>query len=352
VVRTLRAQHRRLIALAGALAATAMIATHSTLIGRSLAAATEANLGWLALAVLTAVATVPASAICIAGASGRALPLGRTTAMELAGTFLNRIAPAGLGRAVIAVRYLTGHGLSTERAVSAVAIGSVVSAVAHVGAVLLAWLLAARAGVKLPHLVTGQNLVIAGGVVAALGLVMAALATFGGRRNAIPLIRRGRVLARDLGRLATNPAAGARLVGGACAVHAAYLICFVVSLRAAGININPAVAALAYFAGTAVADLAPTPGGLGTAEVALAGAVATVGVETDLAVAGVLIYRLATYWLLSMAGYISWMALRRNGILTRRSSDDAAGSAIVGDDVEASSLPGRHAADEVQRVPA
>jgi len=330
----------------------ALIGTHSSLIVRSLGAASEANFGWLALAVLTAVSTVPASAICIAGASGRALPLGRTTAVELAGTFLNRIAPAGLGRAVIAVRYLTGHGLSTERAVSAVAIGSIVSAVAHVGAVLLAWLLVARAGVTLPHLVTGQNLVIAGGAAGALGLVMAALATLGGRRHITQLVRRSRELARDLGQLATNPAASARLIGGACAVHLAYLICFVVSLRAAGINISPAVAALAYFAGTAVADLAPTPGGLGAAEVALVGAVATVGVKTDLAVAGVLIYRLATYWLLSIAGCISWMALRRKGMLTRQSSDDATGSTIVGDDVEASPLPGLHAADQVQCVPA
>jgi uncharacterized membrane protein YbhN (UPF0104 family) len=351
VDRTLRAKHRRLIAVATALAATAMIATHSNLIVRSLGAASEADLGWLALAVLTAVLTVPASAVCIAGASGRSLPLGPTTAVELAGTFLNRIAPAGLGRAAIAVRYLTGHGLSTERAISAVAIGSVVSAVAHVGAALLAWLLVARAGVESPHLVTSRGVLIAGGIIAAVALVIAVSATIGGRHRIAPLVHRGRELARDLGGLASDPAATARLVGGACAVHVGYLACFLVSLRAAGVEISPAVAALAYFAGTAVADLAPTPGGLGAAEVALSGAVATVGVHTDLAVAGVLIYRLATYWLLSIAGYVSWMALPRLGILTRRCSDDAAGRAVLGDDVKAGLLPRLHSADQIQCVP-
>jgi uncharacterized membrane protein YbhN (UPF0104 family) len=130
-------------------------------------------------------------------------------------------------------------------------------------------------------------------------------------------------LLRDLSGLATDPVATIRLVGGACAVHLGYLLCLVVSLRAAGIDLNPAVAALAYFAGSAVADLAPTPGGLGAAEVALAGAVATLGVQTDLAVAGVLIYRLATYWLLSIAGYVSWMAIRHKGILTVRPATGA-----------------------------
>jgi undecaprenyl-diphosphatase len=318
VVRTLRAQHRRLIAVVGAIAALVLLATHGGLIVQSVDVAVEAQLGWLALAIVTAVATVPASALCIAGASGQTLPLGRTTAMELAGTFLNRIAPAGLGRAAIAVRFLIGHGLTAERAVSAVAIGSVVSAVAHFGAALMAWALVARAGVKLPHLITTQTLLIAGAVIVAVATALVAVAKLGRGRLCNGAKTRARDLGRDLARLATDPGASARLVGGACAVHLAYLICFVVSLRAAGIHISPAVAALAYFAGTAVADLAPTPGGLGPAEVALAGAVVTVGVKSDLALAGVLIYRLATYWMLSIAGYFSWMALRRKGVLARQ----------------------------------
>jgi len=159
--------------------------------------------------------------------------------------------------------------------------------------------------------------------------------------------------APDLSGLATDPVATIRLVGGACAVHLGYLLCLVVSLRAAGIDLNPAVAALAYFAGSAVADLAPTPGGLGAAEVALAGAVATLGVQTDRAVAGVLIYRLATYWLLSIAGYVSWMAIRHKGILTVRpatgaspqSSPDAGRSRWPAP--RSSGVPVRH----VQRLP-
>jgi uncharacterized membrane protein YbhN (UPF0104 family) len=293
----------------------ALIATHTAMFTQSFAAATDAHLGWLALAMLTAAATVPASAICIAGASGRSLPLGATTAVELAGTFLNRIAPAGLGRAAISVRYLTGRGLTTERAVSAVAIGSVVSGVAHVAAVLVAWLLVSRPGVALPQLLSPDLLLVGAVVLATLALVLIVFVATSRRGFMTSIRRRAADLLRDLSALATDPAATIRLVGGACAVHLGYLLCFVVSLRAAGIDLNPAVAALAYFAGSAVADLAPTPGGLGAAEVALAGAVATLGVQTDLAVAGVLIYRLATYWLLSIAGYVSWMAIRHKGIL-------------------------------------
>ncbi|MBV0922859.1 flippase-like domain-containing protein [Halomicroarcula limicola] len=61
----------------------------------------------------------------------------------------------------------------------------------------------------------------------------------------------------------------------------------------------------------------PTPGGLGTTEVGLTGALVVVGVPPELAAAGVVVFRLATYWLVVAVGgaaslYLSatvWRAL-------------------------------------------
>jgi len=314
VVRTLRAQHRRAIAVAGALAIVAIIAVNHTLICESVVAASDASPLWLATALIAAILTVPASALCIVGASGRPLSLGRTSAVELAGTFLNRIAPAGLGRAFISVRYLTHNGLSAERAVSAVAIGSVVCGIAHAIAVVVAWALVARSGAELPHLIN-HTAVIAVSFVLLLAAAAAALWLLIRPQMVANLKMRVIVLLKDLRLLTADTKASTQLVVGALGVHFFYLMCFMVSLRAAGIDLDPAVAALAYFAGTALADAAPTPGGLGAAEVALASAVIAVGAPADVSVAGVLIYRLATYWMLSIAGYVSWISLRRKGIL-------------------------------------
>ncbi|WP_135302960.1 lysylphosphatidylglycerol synthase transmembrane domain-containing protein [Haloarcula amylovorans] len=61
----------------------------------------------------------------------------------------------------------------------------------------------------------------------------------------------------------------------------------------------------------------PTPGGLGTTEVGLTGALVVVGIPPELAAAGVVVFRLATYWLVVAVGgtaslYLSvtvWRAL-------------------------------------------
>jgi undecaprenyl-diphosphatase len=314
VARTLRAHYRKVLAVAAGIAVIALLAVNRAMVLDSLSAASSASPWWLAAAIGTAVLTVPASALCTVGASGRDLPLGRTTAVELAGTFLNRIAPAGIGRATLSIRYQTRHGITPERAVSTVAIGSIAGGIAHFSAALGAWALAAHTGATMPKIINTHVIMLAGLVLCVA--LSAGLVLFRVRPHLAGSIQhRSRALARDVGGLRSDARSSSRLLGGAFAVHLTYAVCFVVSLRAAGINVDPMVAALAYFAGSTVASMAPSPAGLGAAEVALAGAVVTIGVQPDLAVAGVLIYRLATYWMLSLAGYVSWMTLRRRGIL-------------------------------------
>lgn len=315
VLAAVRTHHRRILAVAAAIAGIALLVFNRAMIAKSISAAASANPGWLAAAAATALLTVPCSAMCVVGASGRELPLGRTFAVELAGSFLNRIAPGGLGRAMLSVRYLTRHGLTPERAVSTVAIGSAVGVVAHIVAVTTAWSFASQSGGQMPSFVNPRILVAAAAVVT----VAAVIGT--GVLRARPHLadaarRRGADLIKDIIGLASDGRSSTRLIVGALAVRVMYVACFLVSLQAAGVTVDPALAALAYFAGTAIASAAPSPGGLGAAEVALAGTVMAIGVPADLAVAGVLIYRLATYWMLSLAGYVSWTTLRRRGIVS------------------------------------
>ena len=70
-----------------------------------------------------------------------------------------------------------------------------------------------------------------------------------------------------------------------------------------------------YLGGTTVAALAPTPGGLGATEAALVAGLTATGTPTDLAVAGVLVFRTFTYWGELFAGWIAVHVLRRRGLL-------------------------------------
>jgi uncharacterized protein (TIRG00374 family) len=64
-----------------------------------------------------------------------------------------------------------------------------------------------------------------------------------------------------------------------------------------------------------VAAVAPTPGGVGAIESALSWALINVGMPPGPAVSAVILYRLATYWLPILPGWVSWRFLQRREYL-------------------------------------
>ena len=59
------------------------------------------------------------------------------------------------------------------------------------------------------------------------------------------------------------------------------------------------------------AAASPTPGGLGAIEALLVAGLTGVGISPRPAVSAVLTYRLATYWLPVLPGWLSWRLLQR-----------------------------------------
>ena len=62
---------------------------------------------------------------------------------------------------------------------------------------------------------------------------------------------------------------------------------------------------------TALAAASPTPGGVGTFEVAMATTLTGIAISSGAAVSAVVIYRLAMYWLPVLPGWLSWRLLQR-----------------------------------------
>ena len=60
---------------------------------------------------------------------------------------------------------------------------------------------------------------------------------------------------------------------------------------------------------------APTPGGIGGVEAVLAAGLTAIGIPAHEAIAAVLIFRAATFWLPIPFGWISYLDLERRGIL-------------------------------------
>ena len=88
-------------------------------------------------------------------------------------------------------------------------------------------------------------------------------------------------------------------------------LAFATAATALGIN-APILAILAVFlTGSAAAAVAPTPGGLGPLEAALAAGLGSLGAAIGPAVAAVLVFRLITYWFPVLPGAVALRVLRR-----------------------------------------
>ncbi len=84
-----------------------------------------------------------------------------------------------------------------------------------------------------------------------------------------------------------------------------------VSLLAVGSHVDPVLVLLAYVAGSALAMIPITPGGLGFVEAGLTGVLALAGVTAEHAVLATLIYRLFSYWMPLPAGLVASFLFRR-----------------------------------------
>jgi glycosyltransferase 2 family protein len=70
-----------------------------------------------------------------------------------------------------------------------------------------------------------------------------------------------------------------------------------------------------YLGSSILAAAAPTPGGLGAMEAALVAGFTAIDMNGAIAVAAVLSYRLATYWLPILPGWISFHLLERRSYI-------------------------------------
>jgi glycosyltransferase 2 family protein len=98
-------------------------------------------------------------------------------------------------------------------------------------------------------------------------------------------------------------------------VTLAYVGGFIASVEAFGGGPGLARVAAVYMATSVVAVASAVPGGVGTFELAATTGLIGIGMPAGPAASAVVIFRLATYWLPVLPGWLSWRLLQRLGYI-------------------------------------
>jgi undecaprenyl-diphosphatase len=312
--RLVRVRPRTLIMIATLTGAFYVLLPQLANVDDSVSALGSANWWWLAGAVAMSAGTYLAAAVGMIGGVADPLPLMPTLQVALASSFVNRVTPANVGGMALNVRYMQKAGIGPAEAVTGVGLNVAAGGIVH--AVLLiiffAWARQGDAGgFALPG---GSKLLIAIPIVLALvGIVMATRRGRGFvRRRVLPSVRQSLV---SMASVARSPARLAALFGGSIGVTLGYITALACSLAAFDAGLSYAQVGAVYLGASLIAAAAPTPGGLGALEAALVAGCTGLGVEPSIAVAAVLSYRLLTFWLPILPGWLCFHLLdRRNYI--------------------------------------
>ena len=267
---------------------------------------------WMVGAVLFSLVTYIGAAWSLSGFVPEKIPLHRTVMAQVAGDFATLVSPPTLGAIAINVRFLTKSGLHPALAGASVGVSQVMAFVFHI-LLLLAFGIAAGTQADFTFSPPAWAVI---GVIVLVIVILSLLAVPGIRRLITKRI--GPLLKEVVPRLITVAQRPLKLlegIGGILLLNLAYIAVLFACVSAFGGSMNIAVVAVVYLAGATIGQAAPTPGGLGAVEAALAAGLTAGGLDAGTAVSAVLLYRLVTFWLPTVPGYWAFNWLTKKGAL-------------------------------------
>ena len=274
----------------------------------------SANWAWLPVVIALSALTYVASAMALIGGVPGWPPFWPTVVAQFASSFINRVSPANVGGMALNARFLQKAGSDAPASVAAVGVNSLAGAVMHLVLIVVFFVLAGHDLTKAFKLPSGTKILLILAVILAVAGIV--LASRPGRRWARKQLVPGlRSAATSLRRAASSPVKLGLLFGGSALITLFYIAALAASIKAFATGPSLVIIGAVYLGAAALAAAAPTPGGLGAIESALIAGLAGVGMQAGPAVSAVLLYRLTTYWLPVLPGWLSWRLLQRREYL-------------------------------------
>lgn len=274
-----------------------------------LAVVGQADGRWMGVAALFAALRYVGAAAGLVGFVAERLPFLRTILVQVAASFLGLVAPAGVGGAALNVRFLQRSGVPAAAAVASVALWQ---AGTFVMTVIVLVVLNVISGANQTELLSvPPEAMVALAVVIAIGAVIVAVPA--GRKFVTKRLRPYLSQVRPrIGSVLTRPGRLVTGLAGTLLQTVTTVLVMWACVDAFGESVPLVLVAVIVLAGTALASAAPTPGGLGAVEAVLAtGLTAAAGLDGAVAVSSVLLFRLLTFWLPVVPGWLAFTTLQR-----------------------------------------
>lgn len=267
---------------------------------------------WMPALLAASIAYFVFATISFLGSVAQPMPIAASTRSQVATAFAQLVGPATAGKMALAGRFLQRNGLTPAEASASVALNTVAGVVTHLllMAGFFAWAGGASVGgISLPSVGT----LVLVGVIAAVLIVVAFVIPIVRRTVIRPVIDGLRAAAGYVAQVVRSPVRVAALLGGSSLITLSYLVGLVFAVEAFGGGIAIAQIGAAYLGAAAIANIAPTPGGIGPLEAAMIAALTGFGLEAGVAISSVLTFRLATFWLPIVPGWFTFVWMERRG---------------------------------------
>ena len=270
---------------------------------------TEASLNWLLLAGLCFMLTYLATAMAYKMLAKKPISLFKGFLVQIAGSFTNRVIPAGLGGLGLNADFLTKNKHSLVQAGTVVGVNSAVAILNHIALIIIAIFMGA-VGVK--QILDFKKIPIVG-----LWIIFFLLLT------TIVFVYKSTKMRKKIKKISQNVINNLKAYKSSPhKIVFVYIIAGVITLlfvatlyccaQAVKLEITFIQTFITYTVGVILGAAVLTPGGLGGVEAGMYGAFLIYNNKPSTVFATIIVYRLLTYWLPILPGLLSFILLRRN----------------------------------------
>lgn len=285
-----------------------------------LATLRSGDVEWLVLALVIAQLPFLSQAVATRGASPRPLPFGPVAMLQVSIGFMALAVPSTAGRLALDIRFFQRQGVPAAAALSIAAIDGFSGFLVQIS-LLVATLVFGVGSVEMNLAIPGDANIDR--LLSALG-VLAGLAVLAGVLAAVLRPIRNRIVARVRPMLTEvlQTFRGLRSVGKLVQLFGGNLgnqLLFALTLGAVlfafGGRLNLATLVVVYVAAALFGGMMPVPGGIGVMEAAIMTGLIASGVDGPTATATALVFRLFTFYLPPLWGWLAMGWLRRHSYL-------------------------------------